>query len=378
MKQSSRSKVDPFIVMDVMEQARALESSGKNIVHMEVGQPSSPALTKARSKVISGIKSDTLGYTVALGLPELRQKISLLYGKWYNIDLDPSRVVITAGSSAAFILSFISLFEAGDKVGVTEPGYPSYRQILKSLSINPVGLPTSKDNRHIPKLEGQNLNGAIIASPANPTGSILSKGSLTSLINECVDQKISFISDEIYHGLHYDFSCTSALEISDDVYVINSFSKYFSMTGWRIGWMIVPKSHVRLIERLAQNLFICAPHASQIAALGALESIDEAETLKGVYKVNRDLLLNSLSKLGLELEAEPDGGFYLYLNVASKTNNSLALAQDILVTAGVALTPGIDFDPKRGNTTIRISFARDTIEIKEGIDRLARYFSELE
>ena len=378
MKQSSRSKVDPFIVMDVMEQARALESSGKNIVHMEVGQPSSPALTKARSKVISGIKSDTLGYTVALGLPELRQKISLLYGKWYNIDLDPSRVVITAGSSAAFILSFISLFEAGDRVGVTEPGYPSYRQILKSLSINPVGLPTSKDNRHIPKLEGQNLNGAIIASPANPTGSILSKGTLTSLINECVDKKISFISDEIYHGLQYNLPCTSALEISDEVYVINSFSKYFSMTGWRIGWMIVPESHVRLIERLAQNLFICAPHASQIAALGALDSIDEAETLKGVYKVNRDLLLNSLSKLGLELEAEPDGGFYLYLNVASKTNNSLALAQDILVTAGVALTPGIDFDPKRGNTTIRISFARDTIEIKEGIDRLTRYFSELE
>ena len=378
MKQSSRSKVDSFIVMDVMEQARALESSGKNIVHMEVGQPSSPALTKARSKVISGIKSDTLGYTVALGLPELRQKISLLYGKWYNIDLDPSRVVITAGSSAAFILSFISLFEAGDRVGVTEPGYPSYRQILKSLSINPVGLPTSRDNRHIPRLEGHNLNGAIIASPANPTGSILSKGSLTSLINECVDQKISFISDEIYHGLHYDLPCTSALEISDDVYVINSFSKYFSMTGWRIGWMIVPESHVRLIERLIQNLFICAPHASQIAALGALDSIDEAETLKGVYKVNRDLLLNSLSKLGLELEAEPDGGFYLYLNVASKTNNSLALAQDILVNAGVALTPGIDFDPKRGNTTIRISFARDTIEIKEGIDRLTRYFSELE
>jgi len=378
MKQSSRSKVDPFIVMDVMEQARALESSGKNIVHMEVGQPSSPALTKARSKVISGIKSDTLGYTVALGLPELRQKISLLYGKWYNIDLDPSRVVITSGSSAAFILSFISLFEAGDRVGVTEPGYPSYRQILKSLSINPVGLPTSKDNRHIPKLEGQNLNGAIIASPANPTGSILSKGTLTSLINECVDKKISFISDEIYHGLQYNVPCTSALEISDEVYVINSFSKYFSMTGWRIGWMIVPHGHVRLIERLAQNLFICAPHASQIAALGALDSIDEAETLKGVYKVNRDLLLNSLSKLGLELEAEPDGGFYLYLNVASKTNNSLALAQDILVNAGVALTPGIDFDPKRGNTTIRISFARDTIEIKEGIDRLTRYFSELE
>ena len=378
MKQSSRSKVDPFIVMDVMEQARALESSGKNIVHMEVGQPSSPALSRARSKVITGIKSDTLGYTVALGLPELRQKISLLYGKWYNIDLDPSRVVITAGSSAAFILSFISLFEAGDRVGVTEPGYPSYRQILKSLSINPVGLPTSKDNRHIPKLEGQNLNGAIIASPANPTGSILSKGTLTSLINECVDKKISFISDEIYHGLQYNLPCTSALEISDEVYVINSFSKYFSMTGWRIGWMIVPQSHVRLIERLAQNLFICAPHASQIAALGALDSIDEAETLKGVYKVNRDLLLNSLSKLGLELEAEPDGGFYLYLNVASKTNNSLALAQDILVNAGVALTPGIDFDPKRGNTTLRISFARDTIEIKEGIDRLTRYFSELE
>ena len=377
MRQSSRSKVAPFIVMDVMEQARVLENSGINIVHMEVGQPSSPALTNARSKVITAISSETLGYTVALGLPELRRKISLLYGKWYNIDLDPSRVVITSGSSAAFILSFISLFEAGDKVGVTEPGYPSYQQILKSLSINPVGLQTSKDTQHIPKLEGNNLNGVIIASPANPTGSILSKGSLTSLINECVDREISFISDEIYHGLHYDLPCTSALEISDNVYVINSFSKYFAMTGWRIGWMVVPNSHVRLIERLAQNLFICAPHISQVAALGALKSISEAETLKGIYKVNRNLLLNALPKLGLELEAEPDGGFYLYLNAASKTNNSLALAQDILVNAGVAVTPGIDFDSKRGNTTLRLSFARGTDEISEGIDRLTRYFSEL-
>ena len=363
--------------MDVMEQARVLENSGINIVHMEVGQPSSPALTNARSKVITAISSETLGYTVALGLPELRRKISLLYGKWYNIDLDPRRVVITSGSSAAFILSFISLFEAGDKVGVTEPGYPSYQQILKSLSINPVGLQTSKDTQHIPKLEGNNLDGVIIASPANPTGSILSKGSLTSLVNECMDRDISFISDEIYHGLHYDLPCTSALEISDNVYVINSFSKYFAMTGWRIGWMVVPNSHVRLIERLAQNLFICAPHISQVAALGALKSISEAETLKGIYKVNRDLLLNALPKLGLELEAEPDGGFYLYLNVASKTNNSLALAQDILVNAGVAVTPGIDFDSKRGNTTLRLSFARGTDEISEGIDRLTRYFSEL-
>ena len=309
-------------------------------------------------------------------MPELREGVSLLYKKWYNLKIDPSRVIITSGSSAAFILAFSSLFDEGERVGVTEPGYPSYRQILKSLSLRPVGLPTSKKSGHTPNLSETMVDGLILASPANPTGSILSKSDLKKITQECYDKKISFISDEIYHGLNYEKRCTSALEITDEVYVINSFSKYFSMTGWRIGWMIVPGAHVRTIEKLAQNMFICAPHVSQVAALAALDTIADAENLKAVYKTNRRILMQALSELGLKLEAEPDGGFYIYVDVTSKTENSLELVSDILRRVGVALTSGLDFDPKRGHSTVRFSYACSTSDLQEGIKRLRQYFSD--
>ncbi|PTX55742.1 aspartate/methionine/tyrosine aminotransferase [Litoreibacter ponti] len=376
MRSSSRGEVAPFIVMDVMEQARALEAAGRSIIHMEVGQPGTSAPQRARQALAQAMESDALGYTVALGLPELRAGIADLYRDWYGVDLDPGRVVITAGSSAAFVLAFTALFEAGEAVGVTEPGYPSYRQILKSLSLTPHAIPTQSETRHVPELPDENLAGLIVASPANPTGTMLSRGDLERLIAACQARDVAFISDEIYHGVQYDGRAISALEISDDVYVINSFSKYFSMTGWRLGWMVVPEDHVRRIERLAQNMFICAPHAAQIAALGALQARDETETMLQVYAENRRLMLDGLPRAGCDKIAPPDGAFYIYADVSEHTQDSLAFAAEILNEAGVAVTPGLDFDPVRGHRTLRFSYARATSDIVEGLQRLTRFMAE--
>lgn len=377
MRLSTRSEVDPFIVMDVMEAARRAEDSGRSIIHMEVGQPGTGAPQGALEAVRSQL-AEPLGYTVALGLPELRRKIAALYGTWYNVDLDPDRVIVTAGSSAAFLLTFSALFEAGERVGVTEPGYPSYRSILKALSLQPVGLPTHADQGHRLQpnaLRQADISGAIVASPNNPTGTMMGRTDLAHLIDAA--QGKSFISDEIYHGLHYSERAVSALEITDDVYVINSFSKYFSMTGWRIGWMVVPQDHVRAIERLAQNMFICAPHASQVAALGALDSIDELEGLRDVYAANRNLLIEGLKAAGLTKFAPPDGAFYVYADVSEFTDDSRKFAARILQEAGVAVTPGLDFDPLRGHETIRFSYARSTSDIAEGVARLQAFMAGL-
>ncbi|MEM9584024.1 MAG: aminotransferase class I/II-fold pyridoxal phosphate-dependent enzyme [Pseudomonadota bacterium] len=373
MRSSSRGVVDPFIVMDVMDAARKLEEGGRSIIHMEVGQPGTAAPRLARDALSQAMDADALGYTVALGLPELRQEIAALYADWYGVDLDPGRVVITAGSSAAFILAFTALFDAGQAVGVTEPGYPSYRQILKSLDLRPVGFATHAKDRHVPQLPSGDLAGLIVASPANPTGTMLSKEDLSNLILSCQRQDVAFISDEIYHGVQYDGRAVSALEISDDVYVINSFSKYFSMTGWRLGWMVVPEDHVRIVERLAQNMFICAPHAAQVAALGALQARDETQAMLDVYTANRALMLDGLPRAGFDKIAPPDGAFYVYADVSDITQDSLAFCKEVLEVAGVAITPGLDFDPIRGHQTVRFSYARATADIKEGLKRLQNF-----
>ncbi|CTQ51076.1 pyridoxal phosphate-dependent aminotransferase [Jannaschia donghaensis] len=371
---SDRSQVDPFIVMDVMEQARRLEDAGRSIIHMEVGQPGTAAPQAARDGLAAAMESGALGYTVALGLPELRARIAGLYRDWYGIDLDPNRVVVTAGSSAAFLLAFTALFDAGDRVGLGLPCYPSYRQILKALSLDVVGIETQVENRYQPVAgDLPDLAGLIVASPANPTGTMLDHASMADLIGACHAQGAAFISDEIYHGLHHEGRAVSALEVSDDVYVINSFSKYFSMTGWRIGWMIVPEDHVRTIERLAQNMFICAPHASQIAALHAMDATEELEANRAVYARNRALMLDGLPKAGFDRIAPPDGAFYIYADVAHLTDDSVKFAAEILENAGVAVTPGVDFDPNRGRTTMRFSYARATADIEEGLDRLRKF-----
>ncbi|MEM8774865.1 MAG: aminotransferase class I/II-fold pyridoxal phosphate-dependent enzyme [Pseudomonadota bacterium] len=379
MKNSSRSKVDPFIVMDVMEAAREAEAAGQHIIHMEVGQPGTPAPFGARKALQEAMTEGALGYTVALGLPALRERIAKLYGDWYNLDLSPERVVVTSGSSGAFILAFSALFDTVARVGIGAPGYPSYRQILSALDLVPVDIETAAENRFQPvpaDLVGQNLDGLLVASPANPTGTMLDRPSLAALIEAAAEQDASFISDEIYHGIEYEAKAVSALEITDEAYVINSFSKYFSMTGWRIGWMIVPEGHVRVVERLAQNLFICPPHASQVAALAALDCTDELEANVDVYRENRQLMLEGLPDAGFDRIAPPDGAFYVYADVTDLTDDSRAFSAEILKKARVAVTPGLDFDPVRGGSTLRFSYARSTDDIKEGLRRLKDFMRE--
>ncbi len=378
MRRSRRGDVDPFIVMDMVEEARQLEAGGRHIIHMEVGQPGTGAPAGARAALAKAL-DQPLGYTVSLGLPELRAGIAGLYSRWYGVDLNPDRVVVTAGSSAAFILAFSALFDAGDRVALGEPGYPSYRQILRALSLTPVGIASALENRLQPvpaDLVGVEMQGLIVASPGNPSGTMLDRGHLKALIDHCDQRGISFVSDEIYHGLHYGDRAVSALEITDTAYVINSFSKYFSMTGWRIGWMVVPEDHIRTLERLAQNLFICPPHASQVAALAALDCIDELEANRATYAENRRLMLEGLPKAGFTKIAPPDGAFYIYADVSDLTGDSLALSREILHGAGVAVTPGLDFDPVRGATTLRFSYARATADIAEGLARLQTFMAQ--
>jgi len=364
--------------MDVMQAASAAEAAGRHIIHMEVGQPGTGAPSGATAALAQAMEQGSLGYTVALGLPALRARIAQMYGEWYNVDLDPNRVVITSGSSGGFILAFTALFDTGDKVGIGAPGYPSYRQILRALALEPLDLPTSPDNRYQPvpaDFADMDLKGLLVASPGNPTGTMLDHPSMKALIEATQGQGASFISDEIYHGIEYEKKAVTALEITNDAYVINSFSKYFSMTGWRVGWMVVPEDHVRVVERIAQNMFICAPHASQVAALAAMECEDELQANMDVYRANRTLMIDGLRAAGFTSFAPPDGAFYVYADVSGITDDSRVLARDILDKAGVAVTPGLDFDPIRGHQTLRFSYARSTADIAEGVARLKAYMA---
>jgi aspartate/methionine/tyrosine aminotransferase len=365
--------------MDVMEAARLEEAAGRSIIHMEVGQPGTAAPVTARERLVAEMGKDALGYTVALGRLDLRERIAELYQDWYGVEVPASRIVVTAGSSAAFTLAFTALFDQGERVAIGEPGYPSYRNILKALSLEPVGIQTRVEDRYQPVLKDvaaiEDLAGLLVASPANPSGTMLDKDALKVLMDHCAERDITFISDEIYHGIQYDGRAVSALEISDDVVVINSFSKYFSMTGWRIGWMVVPESLVRTVERLAQNMFICAPHAAQVAALGAMEAEAELSENYVVYAENRRLMLAELPKMGFDQIAPPDGAFYVYADVSRWTDDSAAFCAQILKDAGVSVTPGLDFDPVRGHQTIRFSYARSTADIREGLDRLAAFMA---
>ncbi|MDB6177999.1 pyridoxal phosphate-dependent aminotransferase [Paracoccus sp. Z330] len=375
MRQSARGQVDPFIVMDVMEAAARAEATGRHIIHMEVGQPGTPAPLGARNALARALEQP-LGYTGALGLPRLRQGIAGLYRRWYGVDLDPARVVVTPGSSGAFLLAFATLFDAGDRVAMGFPGYPSYRQILRAMSLQPIGIQTRPEDRYQPRPDKlPDAEGLILASPGNPSGTVLRLDEMQALTDAAWGKGMAVISDEIYHGLSYGQRCHSALEATDEVFVVNSFSKYFSMTGWRVGWMVVPETHLRTVERLAQNMFICPPHASQVAALAALDCIDETEQNLQVYARNRQLMLDGLPKAGFTRIAPPEGAFYIYADISDLTDDSLAFAGEILEKAGVAVTPGLDFDPDRGARTLRFSYARSTEDIVEGLRRLTEFMA---
>jgi aspartate/methionine/tyrosine aminotransferase len=362
--------------MDVMDAANRAEAAGRHIIHMEVGQPGTPAPKGARQALAASL-DQPLGYTSALGLPALRQGIADLYQRWYGVELDPGRVVVTSGSSGAFLLAFSALFDAGDKVAMGFPGYPSYRQILKAMSLEPVGIPTRPEDRYQPRPQDlpDDVQGLILASPGNPSGTVLTVPELRALTDAAQARGMAVISDEIYHGLSYGKRCHSALEVTDEVFVVNSFSKYFSMTGWRVGWMVVPPEHIRTVERLAQNMFICPPHVSQVAALAALDCIPEAEANLTVYAQNRRMMLEELPKAGFDRIAPPEGAFYVYADVSHLTDDSVAFAAEILENAGVAVTPGLDFDPVRGGQTLRFSYARATADIAEGLRRLTGYMA---
>ncbi|SLN11957.1 pyridoxal phosphate-dependent aminotransferase [Pseudooctadecabacter jejudonensis] len=380
MRNSRRGEIDPFIVMDVMEAARAAEAAGRHIIHMEVGQPGTGAPAAALSRLAADMQDEPLGYTVGLGLPELRARIAQHYRDWYDIDVDAGRIVVTAGASGAFLLAFSALFDTGARVGLGAPCYPSYRQILKAMDMVPVDMPTTLAARMQPvaaDVAAHDLNGLIVASPANPTGTMLGRTEMADLAAACAAADAAFISDEIYHGLGYHGRCVSALEVTDEVIVINSFSKYFSMTGWRVGWMVVPEDQVRRIERLAQNMFICPSHASQRLALYAMDCAETLDAHVDVYRTNRDLMMEALPQMGLGQFAPPDGAFYVYVDVGDYTSDSLEFCAQVLEKAGVAITPGLDFDPVEGGHWVRLSYARSTQDIREGLARLADFMAGL-
>lgn len=374
---AERSNVASFIVMDVMRAAAELERQGRSIIHMEVGQPGTPAPETARAAVRAALDTETLGYTAALGSDALRARIAASYRERYGVGVDENRVIVCSGSSAAFLLAFLAVFDAGARVALPSPGYPCYRHILSALGCRTPLIETGPAGRWMPTPddlaalhEREKLNGLLIASPANPTGTMIEPDRLAALIGYADTNGLWFISDEIYHGLTYDAPATTALSVSDEVIVINSFSKYHAMTGWRIGWLVVPPALVRTVERLQQNFFISAPAASQVAALGAFEDVHELERNRETYARNRALLLTALPEAGFSALAPADGAFYLYADVSAFTDDALGFARAMLEEIGVAVTPGLDFDEARGNRYLRFSYAGTESDMAEAARRL--------
>jgi aspartate/methionine/tyrosine aminotransferase len=379
---SRRSDIPSFMVMDVVAAAARLEAAGTHVVHMEIGQPAAPAPKTAIVAAQAALTSHQLGYTEALGLSSLRTRIARHYREHYGRDVDPGRVVVTTGSSAGFMLAFLAMFEAGDRVAVAVPGYPPYRHILSALGCEPVAIEISAQTRWsltpdqlLAAHRQQPLRGVLIASPANPTGTMMTAQALAELVRTAVDGGIRVISDEVYHRLDYAFGAETAAHASDKVVIINSFSKYFCMTGWRIGWMVVPEALVRPIERLQQNLSISVPTLAQIAAQAAFDGATEMEQVKAEYAVNRRMLLDGLPLAGLDRFLPADGAFYLYADVSRFSTNSLDFAKRMLNEAGVAATPGIDFDPVNGARFIRFSYAGASAEIREAIKRITTWLT---
>jgi aspartate/methionine/tyrosine aminotransferase len=377
---SERSNVPPFMVMDVMSAAERIEAAGGHVIHMEVGQPAAPAPKTAIAAARTALEGGRIDYTSALGVPSLRDRIARHYHDTYGCAVDAGRIVITTGSSGAFILAFLAMFEPGDRVAVTVPGYPPYRHILTALGCEPVLIETSGETRHA--LTGEALlaahrksplRGVLVGSPANPTGTMMSREALTHLLDAAQSAGIRFISDEIYHGLDYAFPAMTAAELSEHALVINSFSKYFCMTGWRVGWMVVPEPLVRPIERLQQNLAISVPTLSQVAAEAAFDGRDEMEAIKRGYLENRRILIDGLPKAGLTKFLPADGAFYLYADVSDFTSDSFEFAKRMLEEAHVAATPGVDFDPFHGKNFIRFCYARSEGDMREAVARIARW-----
>ncbi len=381
LKAARRSAIAPFMVMDVLRAATARDRGASNAagrsVHLEIGQPGTGAPRRVLDAAARALYADKLGYTETFGLPLLRESIRSHYRSAYDSDVALDRIVVTTGSSAGFILAFLAAFDAGDRVALAEPGYPAYRNILSALGIDVVSIPVDARVRFQPTvalLEAAGpLDGLIVASPANPTGTMLDTEQLAQLADWCHRRGVRFISDEIYHGIVFSGAASTALASSPSAVVINSFSKYYAMTGWRLGWMVLPADLIRPVEVLAQNLFISPPTLPQHAAIAAFTCTEELEAKVAQYRANRDLLIAELPKAGFIDFAPADGAFYLYCDVGHMTNDSAAFCRRMLDEAGVAATPGIDFDPARGARYVRFSFAGTIDDMSEATRRLTRW-----
>ncbi len=373
------ARVRPFIVMDVLREAQELQAAGVDVVRMEVGQPVGPAPRKVLEAAAAAMRNDDLGYTEARGILPLRERIARYYAEQHGIDVPVERIFITTGSSAAFTLALTALFNTGDFVAVANPGYPAYLNILWALDVNTILLPAGEAEGWVPTEQGvaqaldDGARGVLLASPVNPTGAMIPAQRLEALVRLVLGRGRAFISDEIYHRLTYGEEAQTALAFSDDVVVINSFSKYYAMTGWRVGWMVVPEWLTRTVEVLAQNMFISAPAIAQHAALAAFDAEDELQERKARYAANRAFLLDALPGMGLGKVAPADGAFYLYVDVRGLSDDSVALARRLLHEAHVALTPGVDFDPLEGQGALRLSYCGSEADMERACERLARW-----
>ncbi len=372
---SLRSNVAPFMALDVLASATRREREGQDIVHLEIGEPGAPPRC-VRQAAIAALDGSKVGYTEALGRPELRARIARHYRDTHGVVVSAERIAVTTGSSAGFALAFLALFDSGARVAIAAPGYPAYRNILETFGIETVTIETARENRFIvtaAMIEAEHrkrkLDGILLMSPANPTGMMMSRAELGSICETCDRLGIAFISDEVYHGLTYGEAAETAFKFSSNVIVANSFSKYFCMTGWRIGWLVLPEHLIRPVERLQQSLSISVPFLSQIGAEVAFDAQDELQAVLAGYARNRELLLNELPGMGLHVLAS-DGAFYLYADTSRHSEDSLDFCAKLLDATGVGTTPGLDFDRRRGHSAIRLSFAGPERDIVEAMRRL--------
>lgn len=368
----------PFHVMRVIDQVVARRAAGLFVVDLSAGQPASSAPAPVRAAAATALDADRIGYTNALGIPPLREAIARHYREQLAVDVDPRNVAVTTGSSGGFLYSFLAAFDAGDTVVMARPGYPAYRNMLTALGCRVVELPCGAGTRFQPTVDQLDAleaapAGLIVASPANPTGTMVAPDELAALVAWCDAHGTRFVSDEIYHGITFSGPATSAWSAGRNSIVVNSFSKYFSMTGWRIGWLLVPDELLDPVDRLAGNFTICPPALSQLAAVAAFDAYDELDANVRRYRDNREMLLRRLPEIGLDQLAPADGAFYIYADVSRWTEDSMSWAARLLAETGVAVAPGLDFDPVDGGKFIRMCFAGDGAEIGVGIDRLGEW-----
>ena len=374
---SRRGAIPPFYVMEVMRATAEREAAGGEVLHLEVGQPSTPAPALARAAAKRAIDDDVLGYSTALGIEPLRHRIASHYADWYGADVDPARVAVTMGASGGCVLAFLSCFDAGDRVAVLSPGYPCYRNMLQAFDVDVVDVPVDAATRFQPTPEILDahlpLDGLVVASPSNPTGTMIGAAEMDALLAWCSTNDVRLISDEIYHGICFDSPGVTAWRPDGDAVVVNSFSKYFSMTGWRLGWLLSPASLAEPIERLAQNLFIAAPSVSQWAGLAAFDAVDELEANVDRYRTNREILLSGLPEAGLDRLAPADGAFYVWAATDHLAADSQELCATWLADLGLAATPGVDCDPIRGHRFVRFSFAGSSEDMTRAVERLTAW-----